>query len=135
MLFMMSYLVFLFLHSYINYIMIFLFTISIAGLLLPIFFIPDFAVKQGLTSKQASLIISAVGIANVISRLVCGFLSDLKWVNRLLFNNVTLIIAGVVTVMCPLYQTFEALIIYAAVFGFSIGKNYSFFIFRSIKMT
>lgn len=91
------------------------------GILLPIFFLPDFAVKQGLTSKQASLIISAVGIANVISRVLCGILSDMKWVDRLLLNNVTLIIAGGATVLCPLYDSFEALLIYAAVFGFSIA--------------
>lgn len=49
----------------------------------------------GLTGKEASLLLSVIGIANTVSRIVLGYLSDKPWINRLWVYNICLTICGI----------------------------------------
>jgi len=49
---------------------------------------------MGLDEKDASYLLSIVGIANTIGRIVLGFLSDKEWVNRLYLYNIALATCG-----------------------------------------
>lgn len=47
------------------------------------------AVQSGLSSSDASLLISVVGISNSVGRLVSGWLADLKWTSALGITIIT----------------------------------------------
>ena len=80
---------------------------------------------MGLSKNQGAWLISIIGIANTVARVVCGFISDLPSVDALLLNNLALVIAGVATFLCPLCYSFALLAVYAAVFGCGIGTSTS----------
>ena len=47
------------------------------------------AVQAGLSSSDASFLISVVGISNTVGRLVSGWLADLKWTSALGITIIT----------------------------------------------
>ncbi|KAJ1524199.1 hypothetical protein ONE63_010720 [Megalurothrips usitatus] len=103
-----------------------LFTISnfltSVGFYMPYAYISAYGEKTvGLSKLESSLLVSVIGIANLIGRLVLGYVSDKPWVNRLLVYNLSLTIAGVGTVLVVVCNDFWSLAIYASVFGFTIG--------------
>jgi MFS family permease len=64
-----------------------------------------------------------IGITNTIGRVFCGWISDRPQVNALLINNVALTIGGTATILSPiLFNSYASLIVYGAIFGFSIGS-------------
>lgn len=105
-----------------NIIIISLYVICYPGFFVPFIFLPDHAIEMGLTSQQGAFLISIIGIANTVARVLCGFVSDLKWVDCLLLNNLALIMAGGSTILCPLYVNYGLLAAYSVVFGAGIGK-------------
>lgn len=60
-----------------------------------IIFLQPQAVSQSVTKDNADYLLSAVGIANTIGRIVLGYVSDKPWINRLLVYNLCLTICGI----------------------------------------
>ena len=50
---------------------------------------------MGIEKDDASFLLSIVGIANTLGRIVLGFLSDRQWINRLYLYNMSLAICGI----------------------------------------
>jgi len=55
------------------------------------------------TIKQAGFLLAIVGIANTISRVILGYLSDKAWMNRLYLYNGALAVCG----LCKYTQSSE----------------------------
>ncbi|XP_055303521.1 monocarboxylate transporter 12-like [Sitodiplosis mosellana] len=91
------------------------------GFYVPYFCLADQAKVLGMTSEDGSWLLAAIGIANTLGRLILGYISDKSWVNRLWVYNCCLVICGVATAASTLCIDFWSLIIYSAVFGFTIG--------------
>ncbi|XP_070172884.1 monocarboxylate transporter 5-like [Littorina saxatilis] len=92
------------------------------GFNMPFIFLPDRAKLSGIDEVRAAWLLSAIGIANTLGRVVFGFMADLKWVNRLMLYNTALTICGVATALSPFVGgSYELLMLYAAVFGIFIG--------------
>ena len=49
---------------------------------------------MGIEMDEASSLLSVVGIANTIGRIVLGYISDRPWLNRLYLYNSCLAICG-----------------------------------------
>lgn len=78
----------------------------------------------GCSPEQCAFILSSIGIANTFGRVFCGWASDNPRVNALVMNNLALTVGGVATILSPIiFNTYYTLIVYAAIFGFSVGKN------------
>uniref|UniRef100_A0A6M2DZK4 Putative monocarboxylate transporter n=1 Tax=Xenopsylla cheopis TaxID=163159 RepID=A0A6M2DZK4_XENCH len=75
----------------------------------------------GLTGDQGSYLLSVLGIANTVGRIVLGYLSDKTWVNRLLVYEMCLIVSGLATALTTLCFNFTTMALCASVYGFSIG--------------
>lgn len=88
----------------------------------PFIYIPDRAKLEGVEDDPAAFLLSIVGIANTIGRVVFGILGDMKWVNRLYLYNVALTICGVGTVLSVFCKIYPLMALYAGVFGCFIGK-------------
>ena len=67
--------------------------------------------------------ICKLGVTNTVGRIFCGWLSDKEWADPLKIYNCALIIGGTVTMCCTWLQNFYLLCLYAAVFGFCVGKQ------------
>ena len=93
---------------------------------MPFIYLPDYARKRGLSSAQGAFLISIIGIANTIGRIICGYISDKSWADPLKIYNVALIVGGSATLTVPWLDSYPLLATYAAVFGFSVGKDYEF---------
>lgn len=104
-----------------------LFTISnictSIGFNMPYIYLPDRAHEYGINKTDATFLISVIGIANTIGRVVFGWMADKPWVNRLMLYNTSLFICGVATALSPLNNSYPFLVCYAAVFGAFIGKT------------
>ena len=92
------------------------------GFCIPYMFLPDWAIIQGIDPQKAPFLISVIGMANTVGRVVFGFLSDRPCVNRLYLYNVALTICGVFTSLSPFCYSYELLCAYAAVFGMFLGE-------------
>lgn len=113
---------------------------------MPYFCLADKAKMYDFPTEQASYLLSTIGIANTIGRIVLGYISDKKWVNRLWVYNCCICTAGICKYKHPnnisfnfdrkninsdLFSTatavsafcvdFYSLAIYAGVYGFTIG--------------
>jgi len=97
----------------------------------PLVFLPDRAeIQLGISRDSASWILSSFGIANTVGRVFVGYLSDREWPftwgrnasrNRLWLYNISVTTCGVVTILSFLCTDLTSLIIYAALFGFTLS--------------
>lgn len=65
------------------------------GFNIPYVFLVTKAKKDGINPDKASMLISIIGGANTIGRIILGYLSDKPWINRLYIYNSSLTIAGI----------------------------------------
>lgn len=94
------------------------------GFNMPYIYLPDRAIEKGISPNDSALLVSVIGIANTIGRIVFGWMADRPWVNRLMLYNTALVICGVGTALSPLHDSFEWLVCYAVIFGAFIGKKF-----------
>lgn len=92
------------------------------------FFIP-FTYMKGVVSSlhlpkdNSSRILQVIGITNTLGRVICGFASDRTRISASSLSNIALIIGGIFTIILPVYlRTYSLLMLFAVVFGFSIGQ-------------
>ncbi|KAH9509415.1 hypothetical protein Btru_045844 [Bulinus truncatus] len=92
------------------------------GFNMPFIFLPDRAHLDGIDAERAAYLLSVIGIANTLGRIIFGFLSDRPWVNRLMLYNTALTICGLATALSPVVGgNYALLVVYAAIFGIFIG--------------
>lgn len=65
------------------------------GFNIPYLYIVPQANTLGITSDQASALLSIIGIANTVARIILGYISDKPWVNRLMVYNLCLTVCGI----------------------------------------
>lgn len=84
-------------------------------------YLAAYAEKINMTKTDGSNLIAIIGVANLIGRVILGYIADKPWVNRLLIYNACLTICGIATAFAILCTSFWTLAIYSTVFGFTIG--------------
>ncbi|XP_022660985.1 uncharacterized protein LOC111250277 isoform X2 [Varroa destructor] len=99
--------------------------IGMMGFNIPFVFIADAAVTMAKVDKEAaSLLVSCIGITNMLGRLLFGRISDSPHVNSLTVNNVTLAISGIAVAITPLALViggYTAAMTVCALFGFMVA--------------
>ncbi|XP_058806582.1 monocarboxylate transporter 13 [Phymastichus coffea] len=89
-----------------------------------VYLIPQ-ASTLDIDKKTASTLLSIIGVANTLGRVLLGYVSDKPWVDRLIVYNCCLTVCGAATMLCPLCPDFATLAAYAAVYGFAAGAYVS----------
>jgi len=79
------------------------------GYPIPYTFVPDNAIKLGLTERQGSYLVGLIGISNTIARVVLGALS--QKLNRLFLYNTCLVICGLTMAASNFFQPMAAALI------------------------
>ncbi|GBO14014.1 hypothetical protein AVEN_61537-1, partial [Araneus ventricosus] len=103
------------------------------GFNVPYVYTKDRAIGLNIANETyASFLISIIGIANTVGRVVLGYLSDRSFINRLWLYNGSLALCGFATAFSSFCLTYEWMAVYAAVFGATSGRFQSIF-FKNIQ--
>lgn len=101
-------------------------TFGFLGFYVPFVYLPSLAGEQeGITPEQGAFILSVVGIANTLGRIVSGWLSDFAWVDSLFVVTCSLVCSSVCVFLFPFVTTYEMLLLLGFVFGLSIAAYIS----------
>jgi len=91
------------------------------GFNVPYVYTVDRARGWGIEESDAAFLLSVVGIANTIGRLVLGWLSDKGSVNRLYLYNSCLVLCGISMGFSSFMKDYTSQAIYCAIFGITSG--------------
>ena len=78
----------------------------------------------GIDDFISAWLISTIGFANTLSRIISGVVSDYKFINRLYLFSVALAICGLSTGLMAVSNYVEVLFALTIVFGLCVGKYY-----------
>ncbi|VDM26334.1 unnamed protein product [Toxocara canis] len=109
------------------------FTFLVSTFVLYIFFdipyvnFPEYAVEHlNVTETEASYLVSAIGLMNTISMLLCGFLAD--WTRTreyiMLLYGVFIMLSGLCVTLAPFANSYLFLMVLCNAYGFFISANY-----------
>eukprot|EP00096_Caligus_rogercresseyi_P014127 TRINITY_DN6655_c0_g1_i1.p1 TRINITY_DN6655_c0_g1~~TRINITY_DN6655_c0_g1_i1.p1 ORF type:complete len:644 (-),score=198.67 TRINITY_DN6655_c0_g1_i1:308-2239(-) len=89
-------------------------------------YLMDYAEKDlGISPKRATLLISVIGIFNMMGEIIVGWCSDKAWLNINWFYSGCMCICGLSNAFVPFLSQYWELAIMAGLYGFAIAANYS----------
>ncbi|KAK3796025.1 hypothetical protein RRG08_013331 [Elysia crispata] len=88
-------------------------------------FLPALGTSRGLSQPEASLLISACGVGDIVGRLAAGFIMDQPWVVPELFYGSVLFVCAGATAMLTVVRGFGMFCVGAALFGCFGGVSIS----------
>lgn len=91
----------------------------------PYVYLTDNATEMGFSPSQSSMLISIIGIVNMVGEIVLGWMGDRKGVNANFTYAICMGFCGLVTALVPLFTDYTSLSILAGAFGLFIAANYS----------
>ncbi|NXT53080.1 MOT5 protein, partial [Pluvianellus socialis] len=87
----------------------------------PIFHLVARARTLGISSMDASYLVSVAGITETVSQLLSGWVADQNWTKKYHYHVAYLVLGGVTNLLCPLATTFPLLMTYAVAFAVFCG--------------
>ncbi|CAH1781646.1 unnamed protein product [Owenia fusiformis] len=93
----------------------------------PFAYTPDRAIELGESSFRASLLVSIIGMSNLVSRLGIGWFTDYNEKVRFYVGGITLLLSGVASLLNPFATSYIPMVIYAVWFGTLSGSFASLF--------
>lgn len=91
----------------------------------PYVYLADNAIEMGFNEKDASMLISLIGIVNMFGEIILGWVGDKTWISANLVYAISMGFCGAVTALVPLFKSYESLSILSGSFGLFIAANYS----------
>ncbi|XP_049688585.1 monocarboxylate transporter 5 isoform X3 [Accipiter gentilis] len=87
----------------------------------PIFHLVARARTLGISSMDASYLISVAGITETVSQLLSGWVADRNWTKKYHYHVAYLVLGGITNLLCPLATTFPLLMTYVVAFAVFCG--------------
>ncbi|KAK9883265.1 hypothetical protein WA026_001450 [Henosepilachna vigintioctopunctata] len=92
----------------------------------PYVYLSDYATQfLKITEKRASLLISMIGIINMVGEILLGWIGDRPWANAGLIYAFCMACCGGITALMPITNNYTLLCALSGAFGFFIAANYS----------
>uniref|UniRef100_A0A6P7GCK0 Uncharacterized protein LOC114340510 n=1 Tax=Diabrotica virgifera virgifera TaxID=50390 RepID=A0A6P7GCK0_DIAVI len=91
----------------------------------PYVYLTDNARKNGYSENDASMLISIIGIINMIGEIILGWAGDRRWANANLIYALCMVLCGGVIALVPVITNYPILLAVSGAFGFFIAANYS----------
>lgn len=88
-------------------------------------YLPDFALEHNVSDTDASMLISIIGIVNMLGEIVLGWAGDREEVNANIIYAICMGLCGVSVLMIPFFYTYTWMSILSSAFGLFIAANYS----------
>lgn len=95
---------------------------TMMGFYIPFMYLSHRATFNGIDPGTAIWLVSAIGIANTVGRVLCGVLSSFPGVNALFVNNAALTVGGAATLFSGFSLSEEFQFTYSVIFGLAICK-------------
>ena len=97
--------------------------VACIGLVVPIVFLANRGLRLGMDSSQSYWLVSAMGIANTLGRVVSGLIASINCVDRLMLYSAVRAVCGILSLFSGLLWTFPLglQMCYAIIFGFCYG--------------
>jgi len=103
------------------------------GFCVPYVFIPDRAIQLGQSEDHAAMLLSVIGISNTIGRIVFGYVSDFRCVNRLALFWISLVLCGMSSILSSYCQNFSSMVVYCSLMGLLMGEYVNFTAFYNVR--
>jgi len=87
----------------------------------PYVYTVDRAKLLQIETDDASFLLSVIGIANTMGRIVLGYISDRSWIDRLYLYNACLAVCGISLGMSNFCTDYTSQAVFCAVFGVTSG--------------
>ncbi|XP_068422786.1 monocarboxylate transporter 12 [Clinocottus analis] len=92
-----------------------------AGFFIPPLFLVPFAKSLGIRSYWPAFILSALALADLAGRLLCGWIANMRLVRNLQLLTMVVTLLGVVLLLLPISHNYWALLVFASLYGFLFG--------------
>ncbi|CAM4581050.1 unnamed protein product [Leuciscus chuanchicus] len=93
------------------------------GFFAPALFLVPYARSQGVEEYQAAALMSISAVLDLLGRLLFGWVANLRLVKTVHQLTVTVILLGIVLLLCPLATTFTQLALFSAGYGLVFGAT------------
>lgn len=88
-------------------------------------YLPDWAGEHGVSTTDASMLISLIGIVNMFGEIVLGWAGDRKELNPNIVYAICMGFCGLSVLLVPLFYSYAWMCVLASAFGLFIAANYS----------
>jgi MCP family monocarboxylic acid transporter-like MFS transporter 13/MCP family monocarboxylic acid transporter-like MFS transporter 12 len=88
-----------------------------SGYLNTLFFLPAYAGDLKISKANTAMMLSAVGIADLLSRILGGWFADLGLIRRHLQLAFSLVITGMTIICCISFPSIPSLVVMLVIFG------------------
>ncbi|XP_042600211.1 monocarboxylate transporter 2-like isoform X2 [Cyprinus carpio] len=95
------------------------------GFFAPSLFLVPYARSQGVEEYQAASLMSISAVLDLLGRVLFGWVANLRLVKTVHQLIVTVILLGIVLLLCPLATTFTQLALFSAGYGLVFGATVS----------
>lgn len=94
---------------------------TMLGFFVPFVYAKKRGLENGMELFSASWLVSAIGVANIVGRIMCGLISSVPKISPLWVNNIALSAGGIATMLSGLSYDIYFQYAYCCVFGLAVA--------------
>lgn len=94
---------------------------TMLGFFVPYMYVAQRAEEHGIKPSTAVMMVSTIGIANILGRIACGLVSSMPKVSPLWLNNIAVSAGGIATMLSGIYVEETSQFIYCVIFGLAVA--------------
>lgn len=95
--------------------------LAAAGFFIPPLFLVPYTNSLGMEQYWAASVLSVLALADMLGRLACGWLANLRLVRNLQLLTMVVTAGGVVLLLLPVAQDYWAILLFSSLYGFLFG--------------
>uniref|UniRef100_A0A8C1ZAZ6 Zgc:114041 n=1 Tax=Cyprinus carpio TaxID=7962 RepID=A0A8C1ZAZ6_CYPCA len=95
--------------------------LAAAGFFIPPLFLVPYANSLGMEQYWAASVLSVLALADLLGRLVCGWLANLQLMRNLQLLTMVVTALGVVLLLLPIAQSYWSILVFSSLYGFLFG--------------
>ncbi|XP_055056730.2 monocarboxylate transporter 13 isoform X2 [Misgurnus anguillicaudatus] len=95
--------------------------LAAASFFIPPLFLVPYANSRGMEQYWAASILSVLACADLLGRLMCGWLATLRLVRNLQLLTVVVTTGGVVLLLFPIAESYWGIVVFSSLYGFLFG--------------
>uniref|UniRef100_A0A8C1M3M6 Zgc:114041 n=1 Tax=Cyprinus carpio TaxID=7962 RepID=A0A8C1M3M6_CYPCA len=95
--------------------------LATAGFFIPPLFLVPYANSLGMEQYWAASVLSVLALADLLGRLVCGWLANLRLMRNLQLLTMVVTALGVVLLLLPIAQSYWSILVFSSLHGFLFG--------------
>ncbi|KAL0192774.1 hypothetical protein M9458_011070, partial [Cirrhinus mrigala] len=95
--------------------------LAAAGFFIPPLFLVPYVNSLGMEQYWAASVLSVLALADLLGRLACGWLANLRLLRNLQLLTMVVTALGVVLLLLPIGQSYWSILVFSSLYGFLFG--------------